>query len=810
MTQYAIKQEYVNEALKITAKMTLEQKAAICSGKDFWHTKPIEDLSVPSIMMTDGPHGLRKQKDESDHLGINESYPATCFPPAVTSACSFDRELMFEMGQALGEECIEQEVAILLGPAVNIKRSPLCGRNFEYFSEDPYLTSSMAKEYINGVQSKNVGTSLKHYLANNQEKLRLVSDSIVDERALREIYLPAFEESVKNAQPWTVMCSYNKINGTYASESKQFLTQILRNEWGFKGAVISDWGAVNNRVEGIEAGLDLEMPYSGPDNDESIVEAVKKGLLDIKAVDKCATRIISLVLASEDVKKASCDMELHNELARRVARESAVLLKNDDILPLKKNAKVAVIGEFAKSPRYQGAGSSHVASYRVNSVIDEFTDKGVSFEYSQGYDAKSDMPDMQLITQAVKTAKRCDVALVFIGLPDAYESEGYDRTHLELPPSHTMLIESICNANKSTIAVIYTGGAVVMPWMKLVKGALLMYLTGQNNGGAVYDLVFGSFSPCGKLAETFPKALEDNPSYNWFAKNKVTEYRESIYVGYRYYDTAKKQVAFPFGYGLSYAKFEYSNLTLDKSIMRDDELLNVKFKIKNTSHTEAKEIVQLYIKASSDIVFRPVRELKQFVKVNLKPMEEKNIIFELDKSAFAYWNTYISDWHVESGIYTVEIASSSKDVRLASQITVEGNKEIRLPDFSAKSPIYYSLSRDMLNIPDNQFRAVLGFEIPNEPSNRPYTINSTIRDIRTSLVGRIIVKLLERTAKKMTGELSKDSESMKKIIEGMIYDMPLRSLCTMTGGMFSREKVDSIVIMLNGNIIRGLIGILRK
>ncbi len=810
MTQYAVKQEYMVEAEKIAAKMSLEQKAALCSGKDFWHTKPIEELSVPSIMMTDGPHGLRKQKDESDHLGINESYPATCFPPAVTSACSFDKELMFEMGQALGEECLEQDVSVLLGPAVNIKRSPLCGRNFEYFSEDPYLTAQMAKEYIKGVQSKNIGTSIKHYLANNQEKLRLVSDSIVDERALREIYLPAFEESVKNAQPWTVMCSYNKINGTYASESKRFLTEILRNEWGFKGAVISDWGAVNNRAEAVEAGMDLEMPYSGPDNDKSIVYAVKKGLLDMKAVNKSAIRMIALALASKDAKKESCDMEAHNELARKIARESAVLLKNDDILPLRENTKVAVIGEFAKAPRYQGAGSSHVSSYKVNNVVDEFTDKGITFEYAQGYDVKSDMPDMQLITEAVKAAKRCDVAIVFIGLPDAYESEGYDRTHLEMPPSHTMLIESVCNANKSTVAVIYTGGAVVMPWMKLVKGALLMYLTGQNNGGAVYDLVFGSFSPCGKLAETFPKSLEDSPSYNWFAKRKVTEYRESIYVGYRYYDTANKQVAFPFGYGLSYAKFEYSDLSLDKSKMRDDEILKVEFKIKNVSRIEAKEIVQLYIKRTSDIVFKPLRELKQFVKIELKPLEEKTVTFELDRRAFAYWNTYISDWHVESGVYTVEIASSSRDIRLASHLEIVGNEEVHLPDFNSKSPAYYALSKETLNIPDNQFKAVLGYEIPSEPANRPYTINSTIRDIQTSLIGRILVRLLGRIAKKMTKDLSKDSESMKKMIEGMIYDMPLRSLCTMTGGMFSKEKVEYIVIMLNGNVIRGLIGVLKK
>ena len=810
MTQHAINQEYFDKAKQIAAKMTVEQKASLCSGKDFWHTKPIEELSVLSIMMTDGPHGLRKQKDEADHLGINESYPATCFPPAATCACSFDKELMFEMGQALGEECIEQEVSVLLGPAVNIKRSPLCGRNFEYYSEDPYLTAAMAKQYINGIQSKNIGASIKHYLANSQEKLRLVSDSIVDERALREIYLPAFEASVRESQPWTVMCSYNKINGTYASENKKYLTEILRDEWGFKGAVVSDWGSVNNRNEGVEAGLDLEMPYSGPENDKSIVHAVKNRLLDINALNKCAVHMIALALASSDVKKESCDMDEHNNLARRIARESAVLLKNDDILPIKKGTKVAVIGEFAKIPRYQGAGSSLVASYKVANVVDEFTKNDIDFEYARGYDAKSDMPDMQLITEAVKAAKRADVAIVFAGLPDAYESEGYDRTHLELPPSHTMLIESICNANKSTVAVIYTGGVVVMPWMKLVKGALLMYLTGQNNGGAVYDLMFGDYSPCGKLAESFPKALEDNPSYNWFAKKKIVEYRESIYVGYRYYDTANKPVAFPFGYGLSYAKFEYSGLSLDKSKMNQDEILTVKCKIKNTSFIEAKEIVQLYVRASSNSIFRPLRELKQFTKVTLKPLEEKTVTFELGKRAFAYWNVYISDWHVESGRYFIEISSSSRDTRLSAQIDIKGDDTVRIPDLSQKAPAYYALSKETLNIPDDQFRALLGFEIPNEPSIRPFTINSTVKDIKTSLTGRILIKLFEGYATRTAKELAKDQKSVKRMIDGMIYDMPLRSLCTMTGGMFSKAKVESIVTMLNGNLIKGLIGVLKK
>ena len=810
MTQYAIKQEHLDRASLIVSKMSLSQKASLCSGRDFWHTKPLEELSVPSIMMTDGPHGLRKQKDESDHLGINESYPATCFPPAAASACSFDRELMFEMGQALARECLEQEVSVLLGPAVNIKRSPLCGRNFEYFSEDPYLTAQMAKRYINGVQSKSIGTSIKHYLANSQEKLRLVSDSVVDERALREIYLPAFEESVKQEQPWTVMCSYNKVNGTYASENKRYLTEILRHEWGFKGAVISDWGAVNNRTEGLEAGLDLEMPYSGADNDLSIVNAVKSGVLDVKLLDKSAVRLVALALAGKERRKESCDMDMHNELARRIARESAVLLKNDQILPINKNTKVAVIGEFAKNPRYQGAGSSHVNSYKVTSVIEEFESKGINFEYAQGYDAKSDMPDMQLITEAVKAAKQSEIAILFVGLPDAYESEGYDRTHMDLPPSHTMLIESICNANKSTVAVIYTGSAVVMPWIKLVKGALLLYLTGQNNGGAVYDLLFGDYSPCGKLAETFPKALEDNPSYNWFAKKKITQYRESIYVGYRYYDKANRQVAFPFGHGLSYAKFDYSDITLDKVKMKDNETLTVKCKIKNSSYTEAKEIVQLYVRAPSETVYRPERELKGFEKITLKPLEEKMATFELDKRSFAYWNILIHDWHVESGIYTIEIASSSRDIRLTAQVEVIGDNEAHVPDFNLKAPAYYNLSKETLNIQDDQFKAVLGYEIPSEPASRPYTINSTVRDIQTSFLGRLLVRLLEGYAKKTTKDLSRDSESMKQLIEGMIYDMPLRSLCTMTGGVFSREKVDSIVALLNGNILRGLIGVLKK
>lgn len=529
--------DFNKKARELVSRMTLEEKASLCSGENFWETKAVERVGVKSFMVTDGPHGLRKQAGEADHLGLNKSVEATCFPTAAATACSFDKELIRQMGVALGEECIEENVAIILGPAANIKRSPLCGRNFEYFSEDPVVTGEMSASLIEGIQSKNVGTSMKHFLANNQEKARVSSNSVVDERALREIYLKGFEIAIKKAQPWTLMCSYNMINGIYASDNKRLMSDIPRGEWGFKGAIMTDWGAMNDRVEAIKAGLDLEMPGPNDSNDALIVKAVTDGSLKLAELDSAAIRITELALRVINNKVVSYDKKAHNELARRVARESAVLLKNDGSLPLKRDVKIAIIGDFAKHPRYQGAGSSKINPTKLTCLCEAMDLRKIKYSYAKGFEAEGGI-DNKLIDEAVSCVASSDVAIVMLGLPDSFESEGFDRAHMNLPDNQNALMDELLKLNKPIIAVLSTGSAVVLPWKDRVNSILLMYLAGQNSGNALLDLLLGEVSPSGKLAESWPLKLEDTPCYGFFGNKGNVEYRESIYVGYRYYDKA--------------------------------------------------------------------------------------------------------------------------------------------------------------------------------------------------------------------------------------------------------------------------------
>ncbi|NLP31347.1 MAG: glycosyl hydrolase, partial [Clostridiales bacterium] len=542
---------------KLISQMTLEEKAGLCSGLDFWHLKGVERLGIPPIMVTDGPHGLRKQEQNADHVGINVSVPATCFPTAAGLASSWNRELVEKVGAALGEECQAEGVSVLIGPGANIKRSPLCGRNFEYFSEDPYLSSEMAASHIKGVQSQGVGTSLKHFAANNQEHRRMSVDAIVDERTLREIYLSSFEGAVKKGKPWTVMCSYNKVNGEYASEDEFLLTDILRDEWGFEGFVVSDWGAVNERVKGLEAGLDLEMPSSFGVGDSKIVEAVRNGILPEEILDKAVERVLNIIFKAVDNKKenATYDKEAHHQLAREVAKECMVLLKNEDkILPLKKQGTIAIIGEFAKRPRYQGGGSSHVNPTKLDDIYEQIKKSAgdnVNVIYAQGYSLEKDEVDEGLLKEAKQAAVQADVAVIFAGLPEHYESEGYDRQHMRMPESHCTLIEAVAQVQSNVVVVLSNGSPVEMPWLDKAKGVLEAYLAGQTMGGAIADLLFGDANPSGKLAETFPKELSHNPSYlNFPGEGDKVEYREGIFVGYRYYDKKNLEPLFPFGYGL--------------------------------------------------------------------------------------------------------------------------------------------------------------------------------------------------------------------------------------------------------------------
>jgi len=668
---------------KLLSAMTLEEKASLCSGLDFWHLKGIEHLNIPSIMVADGPHGLRKQEDSSDHLGIYESNPSTCFPTAVGMASSWNRELIEKVGIALGKECHAEGVSILLGPGVNIKRSPLGGRNFEYFSEDPYLTAEMATSHIEGVQSEGIGTSLKHFAVNNQEERRMTIDAIIDERTLREVYLPGFEIPIKKAQPWTVMSAYNKVNGEYASENEYLLNDILREEWGFEGFVVSDWGAVNEMVASIASGMELEMPPSGGVNEKKIIEAINSGQLTEEKLDEAVRRILNIILKAMKNKKDNYtyDVKAHHQLARKVASESIVLLKNEsNILPLQREGKLGIIGEFAKNPRFQGGGSSHVNPTKLENSYDEIMNivkDDTEVLFSAGYDLRKDEIDEDLVDDAVKVAQEVDKVVLFVGLPDRYESEGYDRTHLNLPESHDYLVEKVAEVNPNLVIVLSNGSPVEMPWINKVKGIIESYLGGQAVGGAIADILFGITNPSGKLAETFPEKLEDNPSYlNFPGDVDKVEYREGVFVGYRYYDTKNVKPLFPFGHGLSYTQFEYSQLSMNKNFMLDNETLTVTVKVKNTGNVQGKEIVQLYVRDIETSVSRPDKELKGFEKVDLQPGKEKTVTFSLDKRAFAYYNEKIQDWHVETGDFEIIIGKSSQDLVLKDVVHVESTTKL--------------------------------------------------------------------------------------------------------------------------------------
>ncbi|MDR0597377.1 MAG: glycoside hydrolase family 3 C-terminal domain-containing protein [Treponema sp.] len=660
---------------ELVRQMTLEEKAGMCSGTDFWHLQGVERLGIPVVMVSDGPHGIRKQEGTVDHLGMSASIKAVCFPAACATASSFDRDLLRLLGEALGDECQAEGVSVLLGPAVNIKRSPLCGRNFEYLSEDPCLAGELAAAYINGVQSKNVGTSIKHFAVNNQEYRRMVISAEVDEQTLREIYLRGFEIAVTGAGPWTIMCSYNKINGVFASENRRLLTGILRDEWGFEGYVMSDWGAVNRRVEGLRAGLELEMPSSGGTTNVQIVRAVQDGSLPQEVLDTAVERILNILFRYADNRvKTEFNREKDHALAVKIEEESAVLLKNEDqTLPLQKGRKIAFIGEFAEKPRYQGGGSSHINPFRVSNALESVKDIPGAGEivYAPGFRTDKDDRDEALFAGALEAASRADAAVIFAGLPDSFESEGYDRAHMRLPACQDELIRAVCGVQKNTVVVLHNGSPVEMPWADQVKVVLELYLGGQGVGEAAVRLLFGEANPSGKLAETFPVKLEDNPSYLNFpgTKSRVF-YGEGIYVGYRYYDKKQMPVRYPFGHGLSYTTFGYSNLRLSTKSLKAGETLKVQIDVTNTGSREGKEVVQLYVRDKTGTPNRPEKELKDFVKLALTAGETKTAEFILDNRAFAYYNTDIADWYAAGGDYEILIGKSSRDIQARDTVLV--------------------------------------------------------------------------------------------------------------------------------------------
>lgn len=785
---------------EIVKKMSLEQKAAFVSGYDYWHLEGAPELGLPQIMITDGPHGLRKQnkdKKTSEGIGLGNSVPATCFPPASTSSCSWDEKLIEEEGVALAEECLKEEVSTILGPGTNIKRSPVCGRNFEYFSEDPLLAGKCSASLVNGVQSKGIGTSLKHFACNSQEAFRMVINEVIDERTMRELYLTAFEICVKESQPWTIMNSYNRINGVYASENEWLQEKVLRDEWGFEGLVVTDWGASVDRIPGLKYGTDLEMPSSGGLNTKKIVEAVKSGKLDEAILDKRVDTVVDLIVKSKPAleKKHTYDAEAHHKLAQKVAEGSMVLLKNNDsVLPIKKGQRIAVIGEMAKSPRYQGAGSSVINPTKISNAFDELKKLSVEATYAQGYEKSKDEINTALVNEAVKNAKEADVAVVFVGLTEEFEGEGYDRENIEMPKSHNNLVSEIAKANKNTVVVLAGGSVVNMPWINEVKALLNSGLAGQAGGAAIANVLTGAVNPSGKTSETYPLAFSDNPTNGNYPGGPVTsEHRESVYIGYRYYDKANKEVLFPFGFGLSYTTFEYSDIKLSASSIKDSDSVTVSFKLKNTGAVDGAEVVELYVADKESTIFRPVKELKAFDKVFLKAGEEKEVSFELSKRAFAFYNVKLGDWMVETGEFDILIGASSRDIKLSSTLTVTSTVDAEIPDYREAAPAYYTADVDGMK--GGQFEAVYGQKLPSPEFDKSKKIDiyCCLNDARHTKWGGKICNLIEGIMGKMGSAENGDG----KMLAAMATQIPIRNFIAMSMGVFSPEMADGLLMMLN-------------
>ncbi|MGN0771919.1 MAG: glycoside hydrolase family 3 C-terminal domain-containing protein [Christensenellales bacterium] len=791
-------EELKNKINDIISKMTLEQKAGLCSGKDFWTTKPIAELGVPSTMVSDGPHGLRKENNEDESLAMKLSYPATAFPPAVNLASTWNPKLAYEMGECLADQCKDQEISVILGPGTNIKRSPLCGRNFEYLSEDPYLAGKFTRKYIEGVQDNNVGTSLKHFCANNQERLRMTISSYVDERTLREIYLAPFEEAVK-AKPWTVMCAYNRVNGVYCSDNKRLLTDILRDEWGFDGIVVSDWNAVNDRVAGIEAGMDLEMPSSGGENDRRIVNAVKNGTLKEEALDKVVYRLLEFVFKAQEnaVKDHEADYGKAHEVARKIAEESIILLKNENnVLPWKNSDDIVVIGNLAKEFRYQGSGSSRINPYDLVSFVDNLDKLGIKYQYAQGYNPKGNERNDELFEEAVNLAKQGKKTVMFIGLTDDYESEGYDRHHLRIPKSHVELLQQVCSVNPDTVVVLLGGSPVEMPWIDDVKCLVNAYLPGEAGGEAIFNVITGKVNPSGKLAETYPIALEDYIGSQYFPMGpKAVEYREGLFVGYRYYDAAKKAVRFPFGYGLSYTTFQYSDLEVDG--------YNVSYTITNTGDKDGAEVSQIYVKDETPVVFKADKELKGFNKTYLKAGESKRVTYQLNERSFAFYNTMTNSWYASDGSYTIMVGSSSQNILLSKTVEMAFGKQSQpVVDYKSICPVYYDLS-NVTEIDGQQFLALHGGSIEsNLPKKRgEFDSNTTVGELQCCIIGKIFMAVAPSVIRSQVPDA--DETTMIMLRQGMT-EFPIRGLGGVTSGLLSFDFLDGMVLWANKHRFKAL------
>ena len=777
-------------------KLTLEEKCALLSGAETFKTRGMPEHGIPQIWLSDGPHGLRKQAGESDHLGLNPSVPATCFPTASAVANSWDAALGEEIGAALGEEAAAQEVSVVLGPGLNMKRNPLCGRSFEYFSEDPYLAGKLAAGYIRGIQSKGVAACPKHFAVNSQETRRMASDSIVDERTLREIYLTGFEIAVKEGHPRSIMSSYNLVNGTYANENKHLLREILRGEWGFDGAVITDWGGSNDHALGVKNGSTLEMPVPGGDSVRELLAAVESGKISESDIDARLSELLPLVFdtkAALDAAPREFDAAAHHALARRAAEESLVLLKNEGaLLPLAAGTKVAVIGDFAKNPRYQGAGSSMVNSTQVDVLLDKLIDSELNvIGYQQGFD-RHGKPDAALQKSACELAAQANTVILCMGLDEIAESEGLDRSNLRLAQNQVDLLQAVAAVNPKIVVVLYSGSVVETPWLDNCQALLYAALGGQAGAGAVADALAGKVNPCGKLAETWPLAYADVPSAADFAtRRKTVEYREGLYIGYRYFTTAEKAVRFPFGYGMSYTTFAYSDMAADEQ--------GGSLTVTNTGSVAGTEIVQLYIAKKSSELFRPAKELKGFARVTLAPGEKQRITIMLDDKAFRFWNVKANRWEIEGGEYELLVGASVEDIRLCEKISVHGTATVH-PYEDVDLDCYYK--GNVLSVSDADFEKLLGHPIPNGKTK--IDRNLTLGELNHArsplgwLVWLVLTILLDVSYKRGKPDLNILFQ----------YNMPLRALAKMTNGVISMGMVDGIVMELQGFWILGLVRVI--
>lgn len=787
---------------ELIAGLTLEQKCSLLSGMDFWQTEEIKG-KIPAAFLSDGPSGLRKQAKAADHLGLNPSIPAVCMPSSATVANSWDPELAYLVGKTIGEEASAAEVTLLLGPGVNMKRNPRCGRNFEYFSEDPYLAGKMAGGYIRGVQSNGIGSCIKHYAANNQEIRRMTSDSIVDERALREIYLEAFEIAIKESNPAAVMTSYNKLNGIYANENEHLLREILRNEWGYQGVVVSDWGGDNDRVAALKASSDLEMPTSGGETDAEVVAAVKEGKIAESYVDESVDRLLEMILkASENLKKASreFDKDAHHLTAQKVAEESIVLLKNNDhLLPLAAKTKVAIVGDFAKDARYQGAGSSVVNPLHVDQILDVIKEYPLSYVGFEPGFKRYGKKSQRLIDKAVKLAEKADVVLLFCGLDEVTEAEGMDRPNIRLPGNQRDLIAALYHTGKKVVLVMECGSVVEMPYVSRVDAIVHAYLSGEAGARAILNVITGKVNPSGKLAESVPFGYADCPSADHFGKSDRTiEYRESIFIGYRYYNSSGAYARIPFGYGLSYTKFAYRDLEItDKG---------VKFKVKNIGKVDGKEIAQLYVGKRHSFVFRPRIELKGFIKVALKAGEEKSVEIPFDEYTFRYFDISSKRFETEGGEYQIFVGSSSKDLLLDGVITKEGTVSVGPYDVEK---IRHYMKGEVREVPDAEFKEILGSDIPEKDLRfiKKHRIevdyNTSVSDLRYAKgwTGR----LTERVIRHLIGFLRWIGKrtTANTLVMGVYYN-PVRAFSRMTGAAISMAQLDGLIMMFNGHFFKGL------